>query len=195
MRGFTLSLLAEGLFGRGDSLWPVPVAGWTDHLMSREVTQRQFLNISWGSVRVTALHRTILCSLWLWNKEHKQQKNLHLFSDENSMFGLLENTKWPAIQVLVLAKAIVSRGKSSCFNFITLWLKKRMLKMASNSRAAGLSYACHAKLPLHVIPAIQRANILMGNKESGNLLLRKFKPVCLWRVNQKPGLQQGLHQA
>lgn len=52
-------------------------------------------------------------SLWLRNKEEKQQRNLALSSEEDSTFVLLDNSG--AVQVHVLAKVIVSRGKSSFF--------------------------------------------------------------------------------
>lgn len=54
------------------------------------MSRKKFLNVSWGTLSVSSLHVTVQFSLWLWNKEQKQQKNLDLSSDEDSTFGLLE---------------------------------------------------------------------------------------------------------
>lgn len=114
--------LLKGCLAAGnvwDLFWQL--AEW--NLWCHKGTQRQPLNMSWGTAQFSLL--------WLWNKEEKQQRNLEekqqrtldVSSDEDSTLGLLGNSG--AVQVLVLARVIVSRGKSTCFHDISPRLKKK----------------------------------------------------------------------
>lgn len=109
--------LLKGCLAAGnvcDLLWQL--AEW--NLWCQKGTQRQPLNMSWGTAQFSLL--------WLWNKEEKQQRNLDVSSDEDSTLGLLENSG--AVQVLVLSRVIISRGKSTCFHYISPQFKKKKKK-------------------------------------------------------------------
>lgn len=79
---------------------------WLNGTSDVKGTQRQPLNMSWGTAQFSLL--------WLWNKEEKQQRNLEekqqrtldVSSDEHSTLGLLENS--------VRSCSSSCSGKSNC---------------------------------------------------------------------------------